>query len=113
MSAFDALKVLYAGTDSGFSRDLVEVFIGALGIYPVGSLVELSSGEIAVVLYQTPAHQLRPRVLVLTDAEKLPRRSLQIDLLLNPKDRNDHVMRITRGLPLGAYGLDPRRFQLG
>jgi HD-GYP domain-containing protein (c-di-GMP phosphodiesterase class II) len=113
MSAFDALKVLYAGTDSGFSRDLVEVFIGALGIYPVGSLVELSSGEIAVVLYQTPAHQLRPRVLVLTDAEKLPRRSLQIDLLLNPKERNDHVMRITRGLPLGAYGLDPRRFQLG
>jgi hypothetical protein len=113
MSAFDALKVLYAGTETGFSRELVEQFISALGIYPVGSLVELSSGEIAVVLYQTPQHQLRPRVLVLTDAEKLPMRSHLLDLLANPEDRNDHLVRITRGLPLGAYGLDPRRFQLG
>ena len=113
MSAFDALKVLYAGTETSFSRELVEQFILALGIYPVGSLVELSSGEIAVVLYQTPQHQLRPRILVLTDAEKLPKRSQLLDLLANPKDRNDHLVRITRGLPLGAYGLDPRRFQLG
>jgi HD-GYP domain-containing protein (c-di-GMP phosphodiesterase class II) len=113
MSAFDALKVLYAGTETGFSRELVEQFILALGIYPVGSMVQLSSGEIAVVLYQTPQHQLRPRILVLTDAEKLPKRSQLLDLLANPKDRNDHLMRITRGLPLGAYGLDPRRFQLG
>jgi hypothetical protein len=113
MSPFDALKVLYSGTETAFARELVEVFIASLGIYPIGSLVELSSGEIAVILNPTPQNQLRPRVLLLTDPAKLPRKPTPLDLLANPKDRNDHLIRITRGLPLGAYGLDPRRFMLG
>jgi len=113
MSALDAMRVLYAGADAGFSKQLIEDFLAALGIYPIGSLVELASGEIGMVLAQTPAHQLRPRLLLLTDADKLPRPARPIDLLSNPVDRNDHVMRIERGLPYGAYNIDPRRFQLG
>jgi HD-GYP domain-containing protein (c-di-GMP phosphodiesterase class II) len=113
MSALDAMRVLYAGADAGFSKQLSEDFLAALGIYPIGSLVELASGEIGIVLAQTPGHQLRPRLLLLTDADKLPRPARPIDLLSNPVDRNDHVMRIERGLPYGAYNIDPRRFQLG
>ncbi len=113
MSAFDAMKVLYAGADVGFSKQLIEDFMATLGIYPIGSLVELASGEIGVVLAQTPSHQLRARILLLTDADKLPRPARPVDLLSNPTDRNDHVMRIERGLPYGAYNIDPRRFALG
>src|SRR5690606_10101341 len=64
----DAMMSLYEWTGSSFDEALVEQFVQAIGIFPVGSLIELSSGEIAVVMAHNQRRRLEPRVMVLSDA---------------------------------------------
>ncbi|MGD8309468.1 MAG: HD-GYP domain-containing protein, partial [Chromatiales bacterium] len=45
LSTVDALKYMYNWRGELFDAELVEEFIQCIGIYPVGSVVELSSGE--------------------------------------------------------------------
>jgi len=51
-------------------RSIVRLLIGALGFFPRGTLVELTTGELAVVVAaaEHPARMGRPRVRVLYDA---------------------------------------------
>jgi HD-GYP domain-containing protein (c-di-GMP phosphodiesterase class II) len=50
-----------------FDPKLVEVFVRMVGIYPVASLVRLSSGELALVVKANPADSSRPIVRLLFD----------------------------------------------
>ena len=59
------LKKLLEWSDSHFSKDLVESFIGCLGIYPVGSLVQLKSGLIGIVMEQGENDLLRPNLRII------------------------------------------------
>ena len=68
----NALNMLYDWRDSQFDGPLVEQFIQCIGIYPVGAIVELYSGEIGIVIAQNPALRLLPRVLVVLDSSKKP-----------------------------------------
>ncbi len=45
-----------------FGEGVAHQFVRCVGIYPVGTLVRLSSGMIAVVVEQDETHLLRPRV---------------------------------------------------
>jgi hypothetical protein len=55
-----------------FQEELVIEFIRAIGWYPTCSLVELSRGEVAVVVQQNLERRLKPKVLVVLDALKQP-----------------------------------------
>jgi HD-GYP domain-containing protein (c-di-GMP phosphodiesterase class II) len=111
LPAYDALKVLYAQAGTHYHAPLVEQFVQAIGVFPAGSLVELSSGEVATVLAHNRVRRLEPRVLVLTDANKQPIHEPQpLDLLLQPKAADGTDIKIVRGLPSGAYDLDLRQF---
>ncbi len=46
----EALKELLGLVDFGLDRELVYEFIRCLGIYPVGSIVELSNGKLGIVV---------------------------------------------------------------
>ncbi len=50
-----------------FDPKLIEVFVRMVGIYPVGSLVRLSSGEVALVVKANPADGARPIIRLLFD----------------------------------------------
>jgi len=50
-----------------FDPKLIEVFVRMVGIYPVGSLVRLSSGELALVIKANPTDSSRPIVRLLFD----------------------------------------------
>jgi putative nucleotidyltransferase with HDIG domain len=50
-----------------FDPKLVEAFVRMVGIYPVGSLVRLSSGELGLVVKANPADSSRPLVRLLFD----------------------------------------------
>ncbi|MFO1197920.1 MAG: HD-GYP domain-containing protein [Burkholderiaceae bacterium] len=108
----DALMNLYQWAGTSFHAPLVEQFVQAVGVFPVGSLVELSSGEIAVVLAHNRVRRLEPRVLVLTGPDKRPLPvPLERDLLMQqPRDAAARPVRIVRGLPSGAYGLKLRDY---
>lgn len=48
--------------DGAFDQALVASFIDALGVYPIGSVVELASGRLAMVISQDENDPARPRV---------------------------------------------------
>ena len=111
LPAYDALKILYAQVGTHYHAPLVEQFVQAIGVFPAGSLVELTSGEVATVLAHNRVRRLEPRVLILTDAAKQAiHEPLPLDLLLQPKAADGSDIKIVRGLPTGAYGLDLRQF---
>ena len=68
----DALNKLYSWRDRLFDGPLVEQFIQCIGIYPVGALVELHSGEVGIVIAQNQGLRLLPRVMVILDSSKRP-----------------------------------------
>lgn len=70
VSPYVALQNIYRWTDNAFDKQLVEGFMGCMGLYPVGSVVELNQGQIAIVIATTPKTKLRPMILLLTDKDK-------------------------------------------
>ncbi|NOT26691.1 MAG: HD-GYP domain-containing protein [Acidobacteria bacterium] len=62
------LAVLEQNDGTRFDQHLVRRFVQLVGIYPVGNLVRLESGEIAVVLQTHAPSPYRPRVRVVRDA---------------------------------------------
>ncbi|MBU6273179.1 MAG: HD-GYP domain-containing protein [Betaproteobacteria bacterium] len=111
MSVQDALMSLYQWSDTSFHAPLVEQFVQAVGVFPVGSLVELSNDEVAVVLAHNRSRRLEPRVIVLADAQKRPLAApFERDLFKQAVVKGAKPLRIQRGLPAGAYGLKPHDF---
>ncbi len=108
----DALMNLYEWAGSSFHEPLVEQFVQAVGVFPVGSLIELSSGEVAIVVAHNRVRRLEPRVLVLTWPDKAPlSEPIERDLLSSAGSGSDRL-RIVRGLPTGSYGLQLRDYYL-
>ncbi len=103
----DAIKLLYHSRDRDFQAELVETFIQAIGIYPAGTLVELSSGEVGVVVAEYRTRRLRPKVMLLLDASKnrLPRPRV-IDLQEAPVEEGVPTLSIRKSLEPQAYGID-------
>lgn len=63
LSPSEAVKKLYELRDLDFQGELVEQFIQAIGLYPAGTIVELSHGEIGIVVAQNRTRRLRPKVM--------------------------------------------------
>ncbi len=112
-SSYEALRSLTGWAGEFFHEPLVQQFVSSVGVFPVGSLIELSSGEVAVVVEHSKVRRLKPRVLVVTGPDKTPApHPTLLDLLYAPKVGSDEPVFIKRGLPAGAYGLDLRDFYL-
>ena len=111
ISAHQALKKMYTWRDKEFHGQLIEQFIQCMGIYPIGSLVELNTGHVGVVATINRARYLRPRVVLLLDAEKhrytAPR---QVDLMQQMRDERNRPWEISSVLEPGTYGLNPAQY---
>jgi len=106
-SPSEAIKLLYGSRDTEFQAELVEAFIQAVGIYPAGTLVELSSGEVGVVVAEYRTRRLRPKIMVLLDADKRQLgKSRMIDLQDASSDESIKSLNIVKSLEPGAYGVD-------
>lgn len=72
LSPTEALNSLYQVSNVEFHEDLIHAFIKSVGLYPVGSQVELSDGHVGVVLSHTPESRLLPRVILMMGPDKTP-----------------------------------------
>ncbi|MEX2197474.1 MAG: HD domain-containing phosphohydrolase [Burkholderiales bacterium] len=112
-SPSNALGLLHRLRGTEFQDAIVEQFIQCVGIYPVGSVVELNSGEIGIVIAQNRVRRLQPRVMVILDAKQNPLQPQRIlDLIKEPKMAPDQPYRIRRTLEASKLKLDPREFFL-
>jgi HD-GYP domain-containing protein (c-di-GMP phosphodiesterase class II) len=113
-SRHEALQQIYRCHDTLYQRDIVEQFLQCMSIYPTGSLVELNTGEVGIVVAQNHARRLRPQVMLLLDADKQPyERYPTVDLLSYNEKHPTHVKDIVASPEPGAYGLDPTELYLG
>lgn len=112
LSSADAIGRLKRLAPKRLSELIVEQFVQAMGMFPSGSLIELNTGEVAIVSAQDEKHRLRPRLLVVTDGEKNALRSAKRLALADVRAAGpDPSARwIKRGLPTGSYGIDPHQY---
>jgi putative nucleotidyltransferase with HDIG domain len=106
ISPSQAIKKLYEWRDIDFQSELVEEFIQSIGIYPAGTVVELSNGEVGVVLSEYRTRRLRPKIIQLLDSDKNPLHTVKvIDLFKVTHDEHGNSLEIIDALEPDAYGL--------
>lgn len=77
--------------DPGLDTELVTEFINAIGLYPVGSIVELKSGKLAFVIQRNRQHPLKPTVMAFysirnkhqTEVKRIDLKRTQTDKIVN------------------------------
>lgn len=108
ISADDALNQLYRYEHDAFGTDLVEAFIRCLGIFPVGSVVELDNGAIGVVVETRPHARLQPtlRMVRTPDGETYKKRLLVNLAEASPVDETNPASRIARALTPASANID-------
>lgn len=114
ISAYEAMMQFNHLAGVEFQPEMVEQFVQAIGIFPVGTLVELNTGAVGVVIAQNKVRRLRPEIMVLLDEDKNPlKRFPTIDLRTQLVDKtNIESLWISAGLPPGAYGIDPKNYYI-
>lgn len=114
MTPAKAVTLLYDMRNIEFQGDLVESFILAIGIYPTGSLVELTDGQRGIVVSHSAERRLWPRVMVMTDRYHSPLRAAKVvDLAkYNESRATAEILAIKECLAHGTEGLDPAGFDV-
>jgi HD-GYP domain-containing protein (c-di-GMP phosphodiesterase class II) len=106
MSPSNALNLLFRMRGRTFQPQLVEQFIRCIGYFPVGSIVELNSGEVGVVVAQNAEQRLQPKVMVVRDPQGRPLRPQKyLNLAKLPRASADEPYRIRRTLEFGRAGV--------
>jgi len=113
MPPSNALNVLFQNRGTQFHAALVEQFIQCVGAFPVGSVVELNTGEIGVVITQNLVKRLQPRVMVVQDNKGNPIHPHKIlDLMKEPMAGPHEPYRIRRTLDQATVRIDPKELFL-
>lgn len=106
----EAVSILTKYRDIQFDAGMLMKFIDCIGIYPVGNLVEMSNGEVGVVIEANPENKTRPKVLMLMDRDKKYINSFLLELASDPVDANKEPYSIKKVLRKGEYGLNLYEF---
>ena len=110
---YEAIREIYGWRGNLFQPEVIEQFMQVVGVFPTGSLVELNTGAVGVVIAQNEARRLRPRVMLLLDENKrrLPHFET-VDLLHDDPWYHTEQFWIDKHLPSGSYGIDPQELYL-
>ncbi|MBE9568127.1 MAG: HD-GYP domain-containing protein [Proteobacteria bacterium] len=112
-SAYAALQNIYNWRGTAFQPELVEQFLQCIGVYPTGSLVEMTNGSVAIVLEQNLTQRMRPKIMLILDEDKAHLAEYKImNLTEQFEDASKLPLNIYRGLDPGAYDIDPTEYYL-
>lgn len=95
-----------------FDPLLVKVFVNLVGVYPIGSLVLLNTGEIGVVtrIHPEPSLITQPQVCLLKRENGRYQRADTVDLAVMDPDTGKFTRRIDETLNPNDYGLNIEEF---
>jgi len=104
----EALSFMLEQSGSEFNPVILKAFVNMMGVFPIGSLVALTTGEIAIVrdINPDPKFLLRPSVKLITDAAGNKIDGEVVDLA--EKDEGTGRFRRTIAAPLdpAKYGIE-------
>ncbi len=102
----EALHILDAGSGKGFDPRFVRIFVRLLGLFPVGSLVELDNGEVGLVVDNAEGELARPTVMMVMDADGNPvSDGEERDLSARGGD-GEHLWGVRRSIDPADFGVD-------
>ena len=111
LSPSNALSAIYKLRNSLFHEALIEQFIQCVGVYPVGSAVQLNTGEIGLVVAQNMVRRLQPRVMLMIDAQgRTLTAHKSLDLTKEPRTRDGAPYRIVKTVPVSNLPINPADF---
>ncbi len=110
MTPEEALRRMLADQGTAFDPVLLKVFINMLGIYPVGSLVVLDTGEVGVVMKANPAELSRPEVAIIADRSGKKEKIETVDLTAVDESTGKHRKTILKTFDPRKYDLDIARY---
>lgn len=106
LDTLEATKLLYTNRYNDFDANLIEQFIQCLGVYPVGTLVELNTGEVGIVVSFRRDRRLRPKVLRILDPRKQSRRPPALVDLTQYDEKGPSAYYISKALSSGTHGVN-------
>lgn len=75
-----AIRILLKKRGSSFDPVLIKAFVNMMGIFPVGTVLKLDTGEVGLVTHQT-RDLMHPRVLLLTKFDGSEKENADVSLL--------------------------------
>lgn len=107
MPADKVLKIMFQQAKTEFGQELVEEFIRCIGIFPVGSLVELDTGAVAMVIASDRQARLRPVILMVRTPEgEAYEKRLVVNLAAMADDPDAPTWSIRRVIDPGTVEID-------
>ncbi len=105
-----AFNILNKEKGKKFDSYLVDRFVEWMRVFPVGSLVEMITGELAIVLTKPLQSNQLPRVMIVTDENKNTGYEKAIDLSAIVMHANGKPYKIKKIIVDNTYGIKVRRY---
>ena len=93
-----------------FNQALLKRFVNLMGLFPVGNLVRLDKGEVAVVTAEHPTDPFRPQVKIIVDRAG---DTLEDPLLVNTWERDsrgEHAHAVVEAIDPDTTEIDPLKY---
>lgn len=107
-----AMRIIAEGSGTHFHPTLVNLFAQLSGLYPIGTLVELDTEELAVVVRPNPADLHRPDVRIISSRPGSHAYGIEVRLAEKNSEQG-YDRSIVRSVDPAEYGLDPSFLLLG
>ncbi|XPV75636.1 MAG: HD-GYP domain-containing protein [Desulfovibrio sp.] len=107
LTPYLTLSYLFGQQKKKFDIEMLTLFIRCLGVYPPGTVVQLSNGAIGMVMSVSAKHQLQPSV-VIYDANVPKKEALIVDLKDEPDIKVEKSLRLSKLEPEVFEYLNPR-----
>ncbi|MGA2534236.1 MAG: HD domain-containing phosphohydrolase, partial [Candidatus Aminicenantales bacterium] len=101
-----SLMLEYAGTE--FNPVILKAFVNLMGVYPIGTMVALSTGELGIVFDLNPdaRFMLRPKVKLIADAQGTKIDGEVVDLSDKNPETGKFPKTIVKDLDPAAYEVE-------
>lgn len=112
LSPDSAIGVMMEGSGQEFDPILLKIFVNMMGAYPLGTLLQLDSNELALVV-DSPSGIAsdRPRVMILqSDGKGGFNKKNTVDLAERHKETGDFLRNIVSSMNAAVYGIQPMEF---
>lgn len=106
----EATSIMADMSGESLEERLVTKFIESLGVYPPGCVVMLTNGAIAIVVEVNELVRLRPKIIMLLDADKQPLPEKVTNLADMPIDDRGQLITIRGIVRAQDYGVDIRHY---
>ncbi|MEF9984462.1 MAG: HD-GYP domain-containing protein [Oscillospiraceae bacterium] len=79
----EAIEYMMSQSGSHFDEELLKIFLHCVTAFPVGTIVELSNGNVCIVIKNTPSYPLRPIIRSINSSDENDNINLALDSTYN------------------------------